>query len=42
MEQQKAMECGSGKASPDVLKPHTYIYVAANSFLNNFVMLGTL
>jgi hypothetical protein len=27
MEQQKAMEYGSRKASPDVLKPHIYIYI---------------
>jgi len=26
MEQPKAMEYGSRKASPDVLKPHTYMY----------------
>ena len=27
MEQPKAMECGSRKVSPDVLKPHVYIYM---------------
>ena len=27
MEQQKAMEYGSRKASPDVLKQHIYIYI---------------
>ena len=27
MEQPKAMEYGSRKASPDVLKPHTYICI---------------
>jgi len=27
MEQPKAMEYGSPKASPDVLKLHTYIYI---------------
>jgi hypothetical protein len=31
MEQPKAMEYGSQKASPDVLKPHIYIYISSGS-----------
>jgi len=31
MEQQKAMEYGSQKASPDILKPHLYIFLSNGS-----------
>ena len=38
MEQSKAMECGSRKASPDVLKPrYIYIYIYIGRWMDGWI-----